>query len=291
VAVPANDESLRMRALRSKERGVGVARIAAVGEVVEDRYLPEDESFAGGISLNFARAVRFAGAEATVFGCIGRDERGERMSLAIERLALPARLQRLEGPTALQWIRVRPDGERQFCGFEAGVIPRYRLSADELDEVCRHDAVALPCADDLAAVFQQLLTRADLPRLVADYSKDAPTGDPAHPASWLTPHLERLSLGFIGADVSALGELRALSKRSDTLLVLTAGADGAFALSGGRVLEQPSLAGRIVDTTGCGDAFQGAFTARWMADGDVRAALRSGAECAARVAARRGAGV
>ena len=39
----------------------------------------------------------------------------------------------------------------------------------------------------------------------------------------------------------------------------------------------------LIDTTGCGDAFQAAFTVSYFRDGDIAAALFRGANQAARV--------
>ena len=40
---------------------------------------------------------------------------------------------------------------------------------------------------------------------------------------------------------------------------------------------------KIVDTTGCGDAFQAAFTVSYFKDGDIRKALKAAAQQAAKV--------
>jgi fructoselysine 6-kinase len=48
-----------------------------------------------------------------------------------------------------------------------------------------------------------------------------------------------------------------------------------------RAYSQKALAtGKVVDATGCGDAFQAAFTASYFATKDIRAALWAGAELA-----------
>jgi len=52
----------------------------------------------------------------------------------------------------------------------------------------------------------------------------------------------------------------------------------------GQSLQQPAVPVELpVDSTGCGDAFQSAFTVSYWRDHDVRRALRCGAEQAARV--------
>jgi sugar/nucleoside kinase (ribokinase family) len=84
-----------------------------------------------------------------------------------------------------------------------------------------------------------------------------------------TPGFERLlaqvdfpvvSRGFAeaayGGAEPALARLAALGAR---LPVVTLAADGALAREGGRLLASPAFAVEVVDTTGAGDAFHGAF--------------------------------
>jgi ribokinase len=63
-------------------------------------------------------------------------------------------------------------------------------------------------------------------------------------------------------------------------VVVKMGARGALGSDGRRTLFMPSLAARVVDTTGAGDAFCGAFHAAWLNGGDLRRALAWGAAAA-----------
>ncbi|MCB0080515.1 MAG: hypothetical protein KDE47_06280, partial [Caldilineaceae bacterium] len=68
------------------------------------------------------------------------------------------------------------------------------------------------------------------------------------------------------------------------LLVVTLGTGGSVALTAPDHIVQPALAvAKPVDSTGCGDAFQAAFTTSYFRDGDVAAALARGAGQAAQV--------
>jgi fructoselysine 6-kinase len=280
-------------------------RIAAVGEVDEDLYLDEllvsegspsgpDVGRLGGISVNFARAARWAGAEVTVYAALGDDARGARLRRWLEDAHLAARVRVLPGASASQRIRVEASGERRFCGFDPGVLTAYRLEPHEIAELDDFDLVALPWSPEGAELFTQVATAPlQRARLVADFSQDSAT-DPDDPVGWLTPHLgagSRLAAAFVGGRREFVEPLRSLSRRTEATIVLTAGAQGAFALYRGEVLHQPTLARDLVDTTGCGDAFQGAFCARWCEGAPLADALQMGARCAALVAARRGAGL
>jgi hypothetical protein len=126
-------------------------------------------------------------------------------------------------------------------------------------------------------------------KLIGDFSQDSPDGQPDQPATWVEPWADRLAIAFVGTSACHVAALCALSQRIAPLIVLTAGKAGAYAFSNGRSWHQPSVAERVVDTTGCGDAFQAGFTVRHLDDGDIAASLRAGAELAARVAHHRGA--
>jgi sugar/nucleoside kinase (ribokinase family) len=249
-------------------------RIAAVGEVGIDRYVDRDLETLGGCSCNFARAAAAAGASASLFAAVGDDARGRQVRAALSTTPLELEHVRTEhGATALQHIRVAPDGERQFCGWEPGVVAAYTPTPAELAALAAYDVIALadtpawaPC---LAIVG---------PKRVADFSKDADT-------AW---QLAGLDIAFVGGVPDDLERLRALVT-DDTLVVLTAGAAGAWALARDRVLHQPSLATTIVDTTGCGDAFQGAFTAVYFAGATLEEALVVASRAAASAALRCGA--
>lgn len=55
--------------------------------------------------------------------------------------------------------------------------------------------------------------------------------------------------------------LHALSEITNGQLLITDGANGSWALDGKQVLFQPAFKVNVVDTTGCGDAYHGAYAA------------------------------
>jgi len=275
--------------------GEGMAsslRIAAVGEVALELFLPEGDRHLGGISANFARGVTAEGARGALFASVGDDARGEYLRGELERVGLDCLAVRVvRGRSAEQRIEVQPDGERRFVGFDAGVGQGYELNAAELAQLERYDAVAVPCSPESEKVFAQCLALPLGARLVADFSRDSPSAAPDRPQDWVAPHLARLEVAFVGGCEAFRAPLRELSRRGGGPIVLTAGAAGAFAFVAGQETHQASLADRVVDTTGCGDAFQAAFTVSHLRGEAIEDALRAGAALAARVAARRGSGL
>lgn len=87
----------------------------------------------------------------------------------------------------------------------------------------------------------------------------------------------------IGADTSDFeAAARGLAQAGELTCVVTAGAQGAFAMSGGGAgLRVPSPVIRPVDTTGAGDTFVGAFAAMLSEQAPLQKALEVGCEAAA----------
>jgi sugar/nucleoside kinase (ribokinase family) len=262
-----------------------VPTIAAVGEICEDVYLPEQVRRAGGISANFAHHAARSGARALLFGAIGTDEAGDRLVSALGATAVDVQgVRRLAGASTTQKLTL-DRGERVFCGYEPGVARHYRLGAEERERLATCDAIA--CSDGLPELLADCQTIG--PPVFVDFSQDTAGNVPGRPAEWIRPWLPRLHVAFVGGTPAFREILAQLARGSDVLVVLTAAAHGAFAFRAGESYEQPSLVDELVDTNGCGDAFQAGFAAAWLAGASIPVALEAGARTAARVAGALGA--
>jgi fructoselysine 6-kinase len=103
----------------------------------------------------------------------------------------------------------------------------------------------------------------------------------------LARSLKVIDVAYIGGTADMAADLARIARASPRgIVVLTLGGEGSIAFVGDRSCAQEALPlEKVVDTTGCGDAFQAGFTATYVRTGDVRAALRAGAEMG-RAAAR-----
>ncbi len=63
-----------------------------------------------------------------------------------------------------------------------------------------------------------------------------------------------------GGTGSVEGDLRRLAELGGKAPMVTLGAEGCIWLEGGEVCRLPAFKVEVVDTTGCGDVFHGAFT-------------------------------
>ncbi len=250
-----------------------------------DHYLDLQQNFIGGISLNFAVNCRRCGAESvSLMSRIGDDHgAGILQRLAHEKIDA-SHVQIQPGATAQQNIVLTSSAERIFPpgGYLPGVLEGYSLREADLLFVQRHNLLAAAMFRQVEPLFRQVM---ETPALegwrvadfldLSDYNNDIGIIEQVN---------ERLTIGFVSGDYELVERLRPLSRAMRCLIVITLGAEGSTALAQGEPFYQPSLkVTNVVDSTGCGDAFQAAFTVSYWRDGDVRRALECGAHQAARV--------
>lgn len=110
-----------------------------------------------------------------------------------------------------------------------------------LDPNCRPPAVEDPAA--YRARLERLMQRADLIKASGD------------DMAWLDP----------GTDPVIAA--RKLLAQEHAVAIVTVGAEGALVVTADEVVNAPSVEVEVVDTIGAGDAFMGAFLARWRERG------------------------
>jgi ribokinase len=74
--------------------------------------------------------------------------------------------------------------------------------------------------------------------------------------------------------------LRKLRAQMTDIAVLRLGAAGSLGCQGDHLIFVPAVSCAVVDTTGAGDAYCGAFQAKWVETGDIRTAMTWGAAAA-----------
>ncbi|HEX4936079.1 MAG TPA: PfkB family carbohydrate kinase [Gemmatimonadaceae bacterium] len=263
-------------------------RVAAVGECTIDRYPGRGEVRAGGISLNFAVHARRAGATmAALVSCTGDDEAGRLVRAAVAHEGVDAtHLHARRGRTASQRIELSAGGERAFPagGYDEGVLAEFRVDAAALDMLRTVDVIAIPVFRQLEPLVAPVIALRGVPALrVADLLDGADLG---HDLQAIDQLLDALDVLFLSGGEELVDYLLPRSRGARSLLVITHGARGSTALHGGRSTHTPATPvppAECVDSTGCGDAYQAAFSVHYARDRDIAAAMRAGAARAARV--------
>lgn len=261
-------------------------KIVSVGEITIDHYLRQNLSFVGGISLNFAVHAKRSGAEnVSLVSCVGSGPEGAWVldTLAREQVDR-SHVAVLKGKTAECDIEVYDNAERVFPdgGYRTHVLSRLRLSDSIKAFINQHDILVTHYDGDAPESLMNQLLR--LPyggskRVVdfGDWSKGFNRGVQRET-------FNKIDLAFISGDEAVVTYLLPVADRLACLIVVTLGAAGSVALTADGLLAQAALqVDSPVDSTGCGDAFQAAFTVSYFRDGDIAAALHEGATQAAQV--------
>lgn len=261
-------------------------KIVCVGESTLDYYLELNKGFVGGISLNFAVHSKRCGAEeVALVSCVGSDAAGQLVRQKLLREGIDtSHLYVQEGATARQNIVVTPTGERIFPpnGYSPGVLAGFQVSDADLEFIQQFDIVVAPLFWQIEPIFNQVMRQLSIRgKRVVDFLDLSDYGQDYQGMAAL---IQQLDLAFISGDQQAVDILRPLSRQMAGIIVVTRGAAGSTALVDGQQFDQPAVqVAAAVDTTGCGDAFQAAFTVAYFRHRDVPLALQQGARQAAEV--------
>jgi sugar/nucleoside kinase (ribokinase family) len=243
-----------------------------------DLYVDQGCEYVGGNALNVATQCRRSGAtHVAVVGAVGADAYADAILTHLRAEAIDVRhVYRLDGVTATHKLYLT-DGDRQDPpdAWQGGVFDVFRPSDADWEFVNTFGVVAIGAGDpNFAAAVARLSPHV---KLVADFLD---TRDFDH----LERHIDRINVAVLSARREDVERARALSAEHPVLILITLGAEGSVALWQGEAYFQPALpVANVVDTTGCGDAFQGAFVVSWFQDYDydMGKALQAGAEAAA----------
>jgi sugar/nucleoside kinase (ribokinase family) len=252
--------------------------ILAMSVCCVDVFPDTGRCYVGGNSLNFAVQAKKSGAEkAAVLGAIGNDEYGQLIrSYLYENAIDTAYLHTLPTRTASNRIYIDAQGDRYFLpdSWDGGAYAEYRVTPRDLDYLNTFDLVAITCHDPN---FPAVLENKKNYHLVVDYldSRDF---------AFMERALTKTDITFISGNDEVVEVLKPLSQRYHALIVVTLGARGSAVLLNGQSWYQPAEpVSNVVDTTGCGDAYQATFSLSWFKDGSIEKAMKAGSVAAAYV--------
>jgi len=236
-------------------------------------YFPgQDLHFAGGNALNQAIRFRKAGVESAFAGALGTDGAGDRIAGLLASAGVDcSHLYRVEGETANNRIVNDEAGERFGVdgAWKDGVYGSYRMSEPDWAFLAGFSIWATHAN---GPDYREALERKGAGRLMAV--------DFLHFTTYelLEEGRKAVDIAYFGGVPEQEPELREFSLRFPGIIVLTLGAGGSLAFRKGEVWRKEALpAETVLDTTGCGDAFQAAFTLEYVRTGDPRKALAAGA--------------
>jgi len=244
-----------------------VARIPAPGETV---LASDYRTFPGGKGLNQAVAAARTAAGTAFVTSLGRDAAGDELAGVLSREPLELHARRVEQRTGTAQITVDDAGENAIVVDSGANAAFTGLTGAEEEVVAGASALLL----QLEVPQETVLAAARAARTagVVTILNAAPIGPLPDEL------LAALDVLIVNEhEARELGSARGLEAADDTalaaaltalvpLVLVTLGSDGVVvAVRGREPLHAPAFRVRAVDTTGAGDTFCGAFSARLAA--------------------------
>ncbi len=245
-------------------------RIPLKGETLmgsELQYIP------GGKGANQAVAMARLGADVAMFGCVGNDDNGRKLTAKLKEEGINTDgIKVIDGvPTGLAIITLGDNDNTivVVSGANGCVDKAY---ADEIkEELFKYDMVVLQHEIPLNTVhyiielcYERGIKTVLNPAPAASVPKEI-----VDKVTYLTPNEHEAVLIF-GNDKSTEELLRTYPEK----LVITQGSKGvSTSLKSGEILTVPSRKSKVVDTTGAGDTLNGAFAVRISVNNSIKDAL------------------
>jgi len=246
---------------------------------VRTRYRERHVS-SGGMTATALRQAAALGCDAHLLSIVGDDAEGRYLRRTLRAAGVKTRrlIASAHAPTTLAVVLVEPSGERRF------LVPDRRRSearAPELDlSVIRRDGLLLVDGHFPAQALRAARrARALGGTVVGDFHRPAPG------VRRLLPHVDHAIVPMEFVQAAGHGDprrtLRELAAVSGGRPVVTQGPRGGLYLDGNRVRRFAAQRTRVVDSTGAGDVFHGAFAAGLAYGLDFEVCLRLAARAAA----------
>jgi sugar/nucleoside kinase (ribokinase family) len=182
---------------------------------------------------------------------------------------------------------VDEDGERTVFWQRD---PALRLAPGDLleDVVAGARLLHVDNVDEEAAIVAARMARQAGRHVTTDIDRVTPATADLVAAATIPIMAEHVPQALTG-EADPARALRALRQRHEGVLCVTLGAGGAMLLAGDALYHEPGLRVEVVDTTGAGDVFRGAFIAALLRGDAPPDILRFANAAAALSCTRRGA--
>jgi len=271
--------------------------VADLGWDYPDKRIAQKTMIYGGGSMaNCLTQIARLGGDAVWLGKLGRDWIGMRIldlmreeHIDLNQVILDASFC---SPFNIAVYAGEEGAAHRIGGF---LLPNSLVMLTEQDlltwasNISRRDWVALEFGELPASILVQFvrLLKQTCAGIVLDVDLDPLRQCQADPdlidelfsaVDYLMPN--RAAINSMMQTSAAPAQVRYLIEKYQTAVVMTAGAEGAYAGSPqGEIVHVPAESVHVVDTVGAGDAFHGGFLYALAQGGDWREALKLGAYC------------
>ena len=238
----------------------------------------------GGVGRNIAHNLALLGTDVRLLSACGDDHNGQRVLNSCGELGIDAsHMLRVTGvPTSTYLYIAGPDGDMAVALSDMEVCkritPEYLSTKLSLLQNARAVAVDTNIPAESLLYLARHCTQPLFcdPVSTAKAEKLLPMLDRIHTLKPNRLEAELLSGISIHDRKDAEAAVRALLDKGVGRVFLTLGGDGVCAGAGDTILWSGNLPGRMVNTTGCGDAFMAALVWAWLEDLDLEQSLLAG---------------
>ena len=212
-------------------------------------------------------------------GLIGNDDYGKVILDSIRGREINGdHLYQVEGETAHHVIHIDETGDRYFKegAWHGGVVDSLTLSDSDIELLHNMDVV-------ITTLWQPTLKQLVELKEECGYLLAVDFNDQREFGSWESL-IDGIDVFFSSATDTMKPEFQRRSEVGDTIFVLTFGEHGSTAFQNGSSVHCPAVkVDKVVDTTGCGDCYQGNFVVEYALSGNIVRAMDRGAREAAKV--------
>jgi sugar/nucleoside kinase (ribokinase family) len=257
-------------------------RVQSVTQTI--RFMP------GGGAGNTSGALGKMGLPAAVFSKVGDDPNGAFLVRELAQAGVDTSGIRVSAAdsTPFTFVGIHPDGDRTFI-HTPGANKTFCPADLDLERLfdCRfllyQDLWVLPKLDGQPG--GDLLAEARRRGVVTLLDECWGLGPNRELYETMLPHCDYVlpsldDMRAIYPDKSPDAIADYILSRGPKTVVLKMGAEGCLVADGTRRFREPSLATKVVDTTGAGDCFDAGFLAGLWQDMDLESCARMGAACA-----------
>ncbi|MBR0438865.1 MAG: carbohydrate kinase [Clostridia bacterium] len=264
-----------------------MARVYCVGELLID-FIPgtEKDSYikkAGGAPANVAVAVARNGVDASLACKVGNDDFGRFLLDTMRDLGVTVATPEMidEAITTLAFVSLTPEGERSFTFARKPGADMF-LKAEEIkdedimaSDIIHAGSLTLQKTPSREATITALRKGHEMGKLVSfdiNYRPNLWNGEKEkamESVESIFPYINMLKISDEETEfVGGIENIYEFMKNKDIPLVVeTLGGDGSRAFFNGKEVRAQGFKAKVVDTTGAGDAFWGAFMACLLLQG------------------------
>lgn len=236
----------------------------------------------GGCALNVSYYLHRLKQKSNVLTWIGDDYEAKTVLEMLRDLDVDeSAVHQKPGQTPTQFIRIQANGEKKFERYEVGVLGKAQLTKDDKLFINQHHVLVTLCYTQILDLFNQVTQLHFNGIKVVDFMSLA---DFNYDLNFVKKYVHWFDIALFGLhqnQVELIDQIRNMSKEYEKLCIVTLGDAGSKVFLGEHEYFQPTKATKIIDTTGCGDAFLAGFLSTFLHNQNVSDAM----ECASHMAA------